>query len=110
MVNPQKTVPVERPSEEALLRDLHATYPGIHAKPLREFGAQGFDYGVWSGGEALMPDGLPIFSTLMYGEETHDGGVHTGFLSWLERRGWYVENWDGGTHLIVPLQSPEVHA
>lgn len=102
---PRQSSELQRPSEEALLRDLLATYPGIHARPLQEFGAQGFDYGVWSGGEAEMPDGLPIFTTLMYGEPTHDGGVHTGFLAWLELRGWYVENYDGETYMIVPLQS-----
>jgi hypothetical protein len=94
-------------SEAALIADLVATFPGIHARPLREFGAAGFDQGVWTGGEALMPDGLPIFSPLMQGEDTHDGGVHTGFTAWLEARGWYLENYDGGTYMIVPLPAGE---
>lgn len=93
--------------EPELLADLLATYPGIHARPLREFGAAGWEHGVWTGGDALMPDGLPIFSTLMQGEETHDGGVHTGFTAWLEARGWYLECYDGGTYFIVPLPAEE---
>lgn len=94
-------------TEEALIANLIATFPGLHARPLCEFGAAGWDYGVWTGGEADMPDGLPIFSTLMQGEDTHDGGVHTGFTSWLEARGWYLECYDGGTYFIVPVAAAE---
>jgi len=67
-------------SEEALLTDLKATYPGIHAHPLREYGAPGWTRGVCTGGEAVMPDGMPMFSTLYYGNPTYDGDVHTSGL------------------------------
>ena len=96
------------PDQDGLLADLKATFPGIFARPLGDFGAQGWGHGVWTGADGTtMPDGLPIFSNLMEGEETHDGGVHTAFLAWLEARGWYVETWDGETHLIVPIALAE---
>ena len=92
------------PSESALIADMKATYPGLKARPLKEFGYAGFDYGVWSGGEALMPDGLPVFCSMMFHEPDHyDNDVHLAFLAWLEARGWYVENFDGLTHMIVPI-------
>jgi hypothetical protein len=57
-----------------------------------------------------MPDGLPIFNHLrMHGDSqdpsdgSYDGGVHDGFTAWLEARGWYVENYDGETHLVIPI-------
>lgn len=99
------------PSEEALIADLKATFPGIHARPLREFGAPGREYpcGVWAGADGTaMPDELPIFSTLACSDPDHyDGNIHVGFLAWLQARGWYVESYDGGTHFIVPLPSEE---
>jgi hypothetical protein len=97
-------------TEDQLIADLRATYPGFFARPLREFGEEYRDReGVWTGGEdgLCMPDGLPIFSHFFYGEDTHDGDVHIGFSKWLEARGWYVENYDGATYHIVRLPTAE---
>lgn len=94
-------------SEETLIADLLATFPGIHARPLREFGAKGWTHGVWTGGEARMPDGLPVFSDIAYADDTYDGGVHTGFSAWLEARGWYLERYDELAFFIVTIASAE---
>lgn len=95
----------EPPKESELIADLKATYPGLHVRPLREFGS---DYkemiGVWTGGEGDMPDGLPIFNSLVHStDEGYDGGVHDGFTEWLEFRGWYIENYDGQVMFIIPI-------
>ena len=99
------------PSESALIEEMKATYPGLHIRPVREFGK---DYahwiGVWTGGPGDMPDGLPIFDSLRHhgdsdnpSDGAYDGGVHDGFSAWLEARGWYLENHDGATFLIIPI-------
>ena len=101
----------ELPSESQLMADMDATFPQLFKRPLREFGK---DYasmiGVWTGGPGDMPDGLPIFSSLRYhgdsedpSDGSYDGGVHDGFTAWLESRGWYVENHDGETYLVIPI-------
>ena len=89
-------------TENELIADLKVTFPGIHARPLSEYGAPGWTHGVWTGGEALMPDGLPVFSTLHNEMGDYDGGIHEGFTAWLASRGWYIETYDYGTHFIVP--------
>ena len=91
------------PSEEALLADLRATFPGLPARPVREFGVRIFHHGVWTGDScAVMPDGLPVFD--QHGcEDGYDGGIHEAFTAWLELRGWYIENYDGATFLIIPI-------
>lgn len=95
-------------SEDALVADLKATYPGLHVRPLREYGGtwQG-SAGAWTGGPGDMPDGLPIFNDLAYAERGYDGGVHEGFTAWLEKRGWYMECEDAGTYMIVPILSAQ---
>ena len=92
------------PSEESLIADLRATYPGLHVRPLREYGGtwKG-SVGGWTGGPGDMPDGLPIFNDLAYGEDGYDGGVHEGFTAWLEARGWYMECEDAGTYVVIPI-------
>lgn len=101
----------ELPNESALIADMAATFPCLFKRPLREFGP---DYanmiGVWTGGPGDMPDGLPIFNHLRtYGDSenpadgSYDGGIHDGFTEWLELRGWYIENHDGETMLIIPI-------
>ena len=101
----------ELPSESKLMADMDATFPGLFKRPLREFGK---DYtnmiGAWTGGPGDMPDGLPIFNSLRYhgdsqdpSDGSYDGGVHDGFTAWLESRGWYVENYDGATYLVIPI-------
>ena len=102
----------ELPSESALISDLRATFPGMHIRPLREFGSDWRNrVGVWTGGtgdsDGCMPDGLAIFNTLAYGEEEYDGPIHTGFLIWLELRGWYIESYDAATHHIVAIAECE---
>lgn len=94
-------------NETQLLAEMKATFPGIHARPLKEFGATGFTYGVWTGGEALMPDDWPIFTTLHANEPEYDGGVHRAFTAWLESRGWYLECYDYGTYMALPIALAE---
>ena len=103
------------PSESALITDLKATFPGLWFRPVREFGK---DYahwiGVWTGGTSYMPDGLPIFNSMRYhgdsddpSDGSYDGGIHDGFKSWLELRGWFVESYDAETHLVIPIAYAE---
>lgn len=110
VVHERWTMNIEFPSEPALIADLKATYPGLHVRPVHEFGVQGYNHGVWTGGPGDMPDGLPIFSSLRYhgdsddpADGSYEGGVHDGFTEWLESRGWYIENYDGETQLIIPI-------
>ena len=93
------------PSEAALFADLRATFPSLPARPVREFGLRAFDHGVWTGIDgAVMPDGLPIFDSMQHGfDGGYDGGIHEAFTAWLELRGWYIENYDGATFLIIPI-------
>lgn len=91
------------PSESSLLAELALTFPGLHKRPLREFGKNyAAMIGVWTGGPGDMPDGLPIFNSTEFGG-AYDGHIHKEFLAWLERRGWYVENHDEATFLIIPI-------
>lgn len=90
-------------TESELIADMKATYPGIHARPGVEF-SKDFAGTVWTGGEVEMPDGMPVFAHLC-GEDDYDGGVHVGFTAWLERRGWYLENYDGATFLAYPISA-----
>ena len=92
------------PSESALIADLKATFPGLFVRPLREFGAAGFDYGAWTGidGAAQFADGTPLFVSPCFCADEYDGDIHAGFSTWLDARGWYIENYDGTTLFIVP--------
>lgn len=92
-------------TEPELIADLKAAYPKLFVRPLAEFGAQGWTEGVWTGGEALMPDGLPIFTGIHNDCDEYDGFVHAGFAAWLESRGWYIEPYDAGTFFIVSAES-----
>lgn len=93
------------PSETALIADLQSSFPGLSVRPLREFGADGFDYGVWTGVDsaARFADGSPLFVSPCFCADEYDGGIHTGFSAWLDARGWYIENYDGATLFIVPI-------
>lgn len=101
------------PDEATLIADLRATYPGLHVRPLREYYRDGHymkdTAGAWVGGEACMPDGLPIFDQLSYGEEGYDGGVHEGFTIWLEDHGWYLECEDYGTYMAVSILATQLY-
>lgn len=89
--------------EDRLIAELLATFPGLCARPLSDFGAPGWERGVWTGGDAVMPDGLPIFGSLAINDsDYYNGTVHHAFEAWLQDRGWYIENYDGATHFIVP--------
>lgn len=90
-------------TDEALIADLLATFPGIMARPIAEYKAPGYVDGAWIGGEATMPDGLPMFSTLYYGEPEFDGGIHTALIEWIEARGYYLETYDHGTYFALPV-------
>lgn len=87
-------------TEDALIADMKATFPGLMARHGIEFSSK-YPGTVWTGGEGDMPDGLPIFAHWSDAEE-YDGGVHRGFTAWLENRGWYLENYDGVTFLAYP--------
>lgn len=90
--------------ENTLLADVLATFPGIFARPLRQFSPRYAEaVGLWLAGENNMPDGLPMFSTFLHDCDTHDCFVHKGFLAWLELRGWYIEAYDGATFLAFPI-------
>lgn len=93
---------------DQLLADMKATFPGIFARPLREFGTQyRSEEGVWTGGDNIrMPDGVRIFGDYD-NPATGEFGIHTGFEKWLENRGWYIESYDVLTHLIVRLPTAE---
>lgn len=103
----QEILPGAELSEALMMAGLAATYPDLEIRPLRDFGSQWVDKtGVWTGGgEAVMPDGCPIFNDLTSSdsEGNYDGFVHTGFLAWLGRRGWGYEHYDGATFLLVPM-------
>lgn len=95
----------ELPNEAELINDLKVLCPELHVRPVSEFGKDYKDWiGVWTGGEGNMPDGLQIFNDLIHTtDEGYNGGVHDGFIAWLESRGWYIENYDGGTMFIIPI-------
>lgn len=95
----------ELPSEAALIADIKATYPSLWFRPVREFGKDYAEWiGVWTGGDGVMPDGLPIFNGLDDGSsEEWDCHVHKAFTAWLESRGWYVEAHDAETYLVIPI-------
>lgn len=90
-------------AEAALIADLEATFPGVHARALSDpkwSGSSGFTRGVRIAGEAVMPDGLPMLCTLACPDpdEYYDGEVHLAFIAWLKARGWSLECWDCGIH------------
>ncbi len=88
-------------TDAQLIEDLRATFPGIWARPAAEYGRPEYQTGVWVGGEALMPDDFPVFSTLYVGEPEYDGTVHEGFLAWLRDRGYCLDCWDYGVYFAV---------
>lgn len=90
-------------TDQALIADLRATFPGIMARPIAEFKAPGYAEGVWIGGEVEMPDGLPMFSALSHAEPEFDGEVHSGLVEWIEARGYYLETYDAGTYFALPV-------
>ena len=93
-------------AEAQMLGDLRATFPLLWTKPLRDFGvAYRQREGVWTGGcGTVMPDRLPIFASVAIAEPEYNGCVHRGFEDWLDRRGWYVETYDGETHHLLPVR------
>ncbi len=95
------------PSADALMAELRTAYPDLWVRPAQEFGDPTLTYGVWTGGEARMPNGDQIFSGLANDPDKYDGRVHVDFLKWLEQRGWYVEDYDGATFFIVTIASAQ---
>ena len=92
-------------TEAQMLADLRITFPTLWTRPLREFGKDFKREGVWTGEDvAAMPDGMPIFFSLANGEPPYNGFVHEAFEAWLDRRGWCVETYDGGTHHLLPVE------
>lgn len=115
IVNTLKEIAVidrsEWPSEAELLSELRATYPTLeHVQPLAALGLPGFDHGAWIVDRAAcMADGARIFLIPFEAQNVDPPGyscfVHKGFLTWLELRGWYVETYDCGSYIVVPLAS-----
>jgi len=95
-------------NEQQLIADMKATFPGIFARPLRDFSENyGNTDGVWTGGDDIrMPDGKRMFGAFE-DAESDEFGIHKGFIAWLECRGWYIESWDSLTHHIVRLPTAE---
>lgn len=91
-------------TEAELIADLKATFPGIYARPVREYGQPEYQEGVWVAGEACMPDGLPIFRMSCSADPDHyNGYAHHAFEAWLETRGYLLECWDVDTHFAIPV-------
>ncbi len=88
-----------------MMAEIAITFPTLKVRPLREF-SSGYANaeGIWTGADGdMMPDGYPIFATTDPDPDLYDGYVHTGFLAWLEARGWAYDAYDGGTYFLVPL-------
>jgi hypothetical protein len=90
-------------ADEALLIDeLHATFPGIFARPLREYGANWADaIGVWTGGDVTLV-GFNLFESVSPDPTLYNGRVLHLFEVWLERRGWWIGDYDGAVFHILP--------
>ena len=86
-----------------MLTELRRLCPGIWARPLRDYGPN-YTEGVWTGmgSHHVMPDGMPLFCSFANGCAGYNGPIHTGFENWLAARGWWVENYDGATFLLLP--------
>jgi hypothetical protein len=106
-------------TEDQLLADLQATFPGLNAQPLRTFGplktihkdpqnARGAWFKFQDDVGPFMPDGLPIALIPGPGVEPDENGyssfIHDGFVAWLESRGWYIEMYDYGHYMIVSIE------
>lgn len=104
-------IPSHWPIESVLISDLLATFPGIHAKPAREYGLRLYQHGAWVGGDALMPDEAPIFCDLACPDpDFYDGHVHHAFIEWLAQRGWVIEEYDAGVFMVMSLAQAEDEA
>ena len=77
-----------------LIADIRVTFPTIRAAMREECISKLSTWMIGGESSAVMPDGLPVFSDWQHYSETHDGGVHCAFASWLEFRGWYLERHD----------------
>lgn len=87
----------------ALVKELNATFPGIHAR-LKPYEKSRPDaIGVCVSGLALMPDELPVFTDSPEDAPEYDGTLHTAFEAWCEARGWYVEVYDSEHLYIEPM-------
>lgn len=103
-----QTIPAHWPSEVALIVDLAATFPGIHARPARDYGVPYYRHGAWVGGEARMAGEEPIFSTLACSDPEHyDGDVHHAFIAWLKARGWLIDKYDTGVYMVISAAQAE---
>lgn len=92
------------PSEAQLLAELPVAFPGIFARPLREFSKNEPQYGVWTGGEATTKNGHPLFCSYECPDQRiYNGRVHVRLERFLEERGWYIEDYDGATFFILPI-------
>ena len=91
-------------TDEQLIADLTATFPGIWARPAAEFKIPEYQHGVWVGGEADIGD-LPIFSSLVCNDpDDYNGRVLHAFEAWLEGRGYELEHYDVDVFFALPAQ------
>jgi hypothetical protein len=97
-------------TDEQLIADLQATFPGILAKPAAQYKRPEYQHGVWVGGEATIGE-LPIFQYISPDPDDYNGNVLHGFEAWLEARGYWLEHYDVGVYFALPWQPelPEVH-
>lgn len=93
-------------SQAAMLADLSASFPALEKRPLSEFSsAYAGQDGVVVCGDVprMLETGEPIFCWIGgCAEGSYDGYIHTGFVAWLEARGWAWECYDIGTMFLVP--------
>jgi hypothetical protein len=90
-------------TDQELIADLRASFPGIHAEHARQYGIPQYEQGVWIGGEAVMPDQSEIFCTLACSDpDIYNGRVHHAFEAWVEKRGYSLDCYDHGTYFAVP--------
>lgn len=90
-------------SATVLCEEIQATFDDIVADPIPA-GRMGCaaDGCLRIAGEGCMPDGLPIFSTLVCNGDEYNGPVHIGFERWLSDRGYGWERWDSVAYIATP--------
>lgn len=90
-------------NDEQLIADLVATFPGIWARPAREYGRPEYQQGAWVSGEGEIGE-LPIFNYVSPDPDDYNGNVLQGFENWLANRGYELEHYDSGVWFALPKQ------
>jgi len=89
-----------RLTEQQLISELHATFPGIWARPAAEYGRPEYPRGVWLSGDACVGQ-YPIFLEVSPDPDLYDGTVLQAFSIWLSGRGYETHHWDAGVYFAV---------